>query len=175
MIPESFEYHIPKNLEEASRLLAQFGGEGKILAGGHSLVPMMKLRLAAPKHLIDLGRLTDLKYIREADGKIEMGALTTHFQIQSSSLLKEKCPLLPMTAREIGDVQVRNKGTLGGSLAHADPAADWPAAAVALDAELKAVSTTGERWVPASKFFMGLMATALNPGEIVTAIRFPAL
>jgi carbon-monoxide dehydrogenase medium subunit len=175
MIPEPFEYHVPKTLEEAAQLIAQFGDEGKLLAGGHSLLPLMKLRLASPKHLIDIARLDGLRYINEKDAYIEIGALTTHYRIQSSSLLKEKCPLLPMTAGEIGDVQVRNKGTLGGSLAHADPAADWPAAAVALDAELKAVSSTGERWVPASKFFIGLMTTALNPGEIVTAIRFPAL
>jgi carbon-monoxide dehydrogenase medium subunit len=173
MIPESFEYHIPKNLEEASRLLAQFGGEGKILAGGHSLVPMMKLRLAAPKHLIDLGRLTDLKYIREADGKIEMGALTTHFQIQSSSLLKEKCPLLPETAREIGDVQVRNRGTIGGSLAHSDPAADWPAAILALTGEIQARNVSSSRWIPASEFFVDLLTTALGTDEVLTAIRVP--
>jgi carbon-monoxide dehydrogenase medium subunit len=173
MIPESFEYHIPKNLEEASRLLAQFGGEGKILAGGHSLVPMMKLRLAAPRHLIDLGRLTDLKYIREADGKIEMGALTTHFQIQSSSLLKEKCPLLPETAREIGDVQVRNRGTIGGSLAHSDPAADWPAAILALAGEIQARNVSSSRWIPASEFFVDLLTTALGSDEVLTAIRMP--
>jgi len=175
MIPESFEYHVPRTLEEAAQLIAQFGDDGKLLAGGHSLVPMMKLRLASPKHLVDLGRLDGLRYILEKDGWLEIGALTTHYRIESSSLLKEKCPLLPMTAREIGDVQVRNKGTLGGNLAHADPAADWPAAIVALEAELKAVSAAGERWIPASEFFVGLMATSLSPGEILTAIRFPLL
>lgn len=175
MIPESFEYHVPRTLEEAAQLIAQFGDDGKLLAGGHSLVPMMKLRLASPKHLVDLGRLDGLRYILEKDGRLEIGALTTHYRIESSSLLKEKCPLLPMTACEIGDVQVRNKGTLGGNLAHADPAADWPAAIVALGAELKAVSAAGERWIPASEFFVGLMATSLNPGEILTAIRFPLL
>src|SRR5579872_6513830 len=169
MISESFEYHVPKTLEEAARLAAQFGDEGKLLAGGHSLVPMMKLRLASPKHLVDLGRIESLRYIREHEGSIEIGALTTHFQIESSSLLKENCPLLPEAAGEIGDVQVRNKGTLGGSLAHADPAADWPAVAVALDAEIKAVATSGERWIPAGEFFVDLLATALNPGEIVAA------
>ncbi|HVB28308.1 MAG TPA: FAD binding domain-containing protein, partial [Terriglobia bacterium] len=173
MISESFEYHVPKTLEEAAQLIAQFGDEGKLLAGGHSLVPLMKLRLASPKHLVDIARLDGLRYIIEKDGRLEIGALTTHYRIESSSLLKEKCPLLPQTAQEIGDVQVRNKGTLGGNLAHADPAADWPATAVALDAELKAVSTTGERWIPASEFFVGLMTTSLNPGEILTAIRFP--
>lgn len=175
MIPETFEYHVPKTLEEAAQLIAQFGEEGKLLAGGHSLVPLMKLRLASPRHVVDIAKLDGLRYIQERDGKIEIGALTTHYRIESSSLLKEKCPLLPQTAKEIGDVQVRNKGTVGGSLAHADPAADWPATALALDAEMKAVSTTGERWIPASNFFVDLMTTSLNPGEILTAVRFPEL
>lgn len=175
MIPESFEYHVPKTLAEASRLVAQFGGDGKVLAGGHSLVPLMKLRLAAPKHLIDIGRIGELRYIREDDGNVQIGALTTHFQIESSDLLKSKCPLLPESAREIGDVQVRNKGTLGGSLAHADPAADWPASILALDAEIKAASERGERWIPAKEFFVDLLTTALKPDEILTAVRLPVL
>lgn len=175
MIPEPFEYHVPKTLEEAAQLIAQFGEEGKLLAGGHSLVPLMKLRLASPKHLVDIAKLDGLRYIQERDGNIEIGALTTHYRIESSSLLKEKCPLLSQTAKEIGDVQVRNKGTIGGSLAHADPAADWPATALALDAEMKAVSTVGERWIPASKYFVDLMTTSLNPGDILTAVRFPGL
>jgi carbon-monoxide dehydrogenase medium subunit len=175
MIPEPFEYHVPKTLEEAARLVAQFGDDAKVLAGGHSLVPLMKLRLACPRHLVDIARLDGLHYVSEKGGHVEIGALTTHFAIESSSLLKEKCPLLPMVAGEIGDVQVRNKGTLGGSLVHADPAADWPAAAVALDAELRAVNTAGERWIPASEFFVDLMMTSLAPGEIVTAVRFPVL
>lgn len=175
MIPEPFEYHVPKTLEEASRLVAQFGGDGKILAGGHSLVPMMKLRLAAPKHLIDLGRLGDLSYIREAGDKMEIGALTTHFRIESSELLKAKCPLLPETAKEIGDAQVRNKGTIGGSLAHSDPAADWPAAVLALEAEIRAVSTRGDRWIPATDFFLDLLTTALEPDEILAALRVPSI
>ncbi len=175
MIPEPFEYHVPKTLIEASRLVAQFGGEGKVLAGGHSLVPLMKLRLAAPKHVVDLGRIAELNYIREDDGKLQIGALTSHFQIESSDLLKGKCPLLPETAKEIGDAQVRNKGTLGGSLAHSDPAADWPAAILAVGAEIKAVSARGERWIPAKEFFVDLLTTALQPDEILTAVRVPAL
>ncbi len=175
MIPEAFEYHTPKSLKEASRLLAQFGGDGKLLAGGHSLVPLMKLRLAAPKHVIDVGRIAELRYIREDGGKVQIGGLSTHFQLESSELLKSKCPLLPETAREIGDAQVRNKGTLGGSLAHADPAADWPAAILALDAEVQAVSERGERWIPAKEFFVDLLTTALKPDEILTAVRVPAL
>lgn len=175
MITQPFEYHVPKTLAEASQLAARFGAEGKILAGGHSLVPMMKLRLASPKHLIDLGRIADLSYIREEDGKIQVGALTTHYKIESSDLLKSKCPLLPETAREIGDVQVRNKGTMGGSLAHSDPAGDWPAAVLALDAEIQAVSESGERWIPVKNFFVNMLETALAPGEILAAIRLPPL
>jgi carbon-monoxide dehydrogenase medium subunit len=175
MIPESFEYHAPRNLAEATRLVGQFGSDGKLLAGGHSLVPLMKLHLAAPKHLIDIAGISELNYIREKGDRIEIGALATHFQLESSDLLKSRCPLLPETAREIGDVQVRNKGTLGGSLAHSDPAADWPAPMVALDAEMHAVSASGERWIRAQDFFVDLLATALRPEEILIALRVPAL
>lgn len=175
MIAQPFEYHVPKTLAEASQLVAQFGAEGKILAGGHSLVPMMKLRLASPKHLIDIGRIADLSYVREEHGKIQIGALTTHYKLESSELLKTKCPLLRETAREIGDAQVRNKGTIGGSLAHSDPAGDWPAAVLALDAEIQALGAGTERWIPARDFFVGLLETSLAAGEILTAIRVPAL
>jgi len=178
MIPQPFEYHAPKTLAEAQSLVAQFGADGKVLAGGHSLVPMMKLRLAAPRHLIDITRVAELSYIRPVgdDGaKIEIGALTTHYQIESSELLKAKCPLMPEAAREIGDAQVRNRGTLGGSLAHADPAGDWPAVAVALDAEIRAVSGRGERWIAARDFFVDLLTTSLALDEILAAVRVPAL
>ncbi len=175
MISQPFEYHAPKSLAEASRLLSQFSADGKVLAGGHSLIPLMKLRLAAPKHVIDIGRIAELSYIREDGGKIQIGGLTTHYQIQSSELLKAKCPLLPETAKEIGDPQVRNKGTMGGSLAHADPAGDWPAAILALDAEIKAASIRGDRWIPARDFFVDLLTTALKPDEILAAIRVPPL
>ena len=175
MIPQPFEYHVPKTVAEASRMVSQFGADGKLLAGGHSLVPMMKLRLASPKHLIDLGRIAELSYVREDGEKIQIGALTTHFKIESSELLKAKCPLLPETAKEIGDVQVRNKGTLGGSLAHSDPAADWPATILALDAEIQAVGARGERWIPAKEFFVNLLETALGSDEILTAVRVPAM
>ncbi|MGH9356528.1 MAG: FAD binding domain-containing protein, partial [Terriglobia bacterium] len=167
------ENHEPKHVEEDSRLLSQFGGDGKLLAGGHSLLPMMKLRLAAPRHLIDVGRLPDLRYIRETDGRIEIGALTTHFQIESSELLHSKLPLLPEAAREVGDVQVRNRGTLGGSLAHSDPAADWPAVILALDAEIQARGANSARWIPAAEFFIDLLSTALKDDEILTSIRIP--
>ncbi len=175
MITQPFEYHVPKTLAEASRLLSQFGGDGKVLSGGHSLIPLMKLRLAAPKHVIDIGRIAELSYIREDSGKIQVGALTTHFKIESSELLKSKCPLLPETAKEIGDPQVRNKGTLGGSLAHSDPAADWPAAILALDAEIQVASVRGERWIPAKEFFVDLLTTALKADEILVAVRIPVL
>lgn len=175
MIPSSFEYHVPKSLAEAAQLAAQLGSEGKILAGGHSLVPLMKLRLAAPRHVIDIGRIADLSFIREEGDKIRIGALATHYQLESSVMLKARCPLLTETAREIGDAQVRNTGTIGGSLAHADPAADWPAAIVALDAELRAVNTQGERWIAAKDFFVDLLTTALEADEILAEIRVPAL
>ena len=137
MIPAAFDYIAPQSLDEAVRALAAHGEEAKLLAGGHSLLPLLKLRLANPKLLIDLSKIPGLGNISQQDDKIVVGALTTHYQIESSALLKSKCPLLPQTARAIGDVQVRNRGTLGGSLTHADPSADWPAAILALGGELK--------------------------------------
>ena len=171
MIPAPFEYHTPTTLEEAVSLLAQDTDGAKILAGGHSLIPAMKLRLAQPQSLIDIGRIKSLSYIREEGGKILIGATTTHYQIESSDLLKSICPLLPECAANIGDVQVRNKGTIGGSLAHSDPAGDWPAAAIALGAELVAVGSNGERVLKADDFFVNLLTTALEPGEILREIR----
>jgi carbon-monoxide dehydrogenase medium subunit len=173
MIPAAFDYVRAGSLDEALRLLSKHGDDAKLLAGGHSLLPAMKLRLAQPKVLIDLGRVSELSYIREEGGKIAIGALTTHYEIESSPLLKEKCPLLPETAVQIGDVQVRNRGTIGGSLAHADPAADWPAPVLALDAELEVAGPKGRRTVEASKFFVDMLQTALQPGEILTAVRVP--
>ncbi len=175
MIPAPFEYHAPKTLEEALRLVERHGDEAKVLAGGHSLLPLMKLRLAAPRYIIDIGRLHGMSYIREEAGKIAIGALTTHTDVENSELLQAKCPLLPETAAEIGDVQVRNRGTLGGSLAHADPAADYPASILALDAEMVVASTSGTRVVPASEFFVDMLTTQLRPGEILTQVRVPAL
>lgn len=177
MIPQAFEYSVPSTFDEAASLLAEGGGESKILAGGHSLLPMMKLGLASPHRLIDLRKLAGpggLRYIREAGEHIEIGALTTHFDIESSPLLNAKCPLLPETAGEIGDVQVRNRGTLGGSLAHADPAADWPAAMLALDAEIEARTAAGSRWIAADDFFVDLFITALQQGEILAGVRLRA-
>ncbi len=171
MIPAQFDYIAPASLAEAVTLLAAHQDEAKILAGGHSLIPAMKLRLAQPQLLIDIGCIKDLAYIREADGQILIGALTTHYELESSARLLELCPLLPACASSIGDVQVRNKGTIGGSLAHADPAADWPAAILALDAELVAVSAQGERTIKATDFFVDMLTTALAPGEILREIR----
>lgn len=175
MIPAAFEYHVPKSLDEALRLLDQHGDEAKVLAGGHSLLPLMKLRLAAPRYVVDIGRIKQLDYIRERNGSIAIGALATHAAIESSALLKAKCPLLAETAAEIGDIQVRNRGTIGGSLAHADPAADYPAAILALEAEIVASSTTEERTIAAADFFVDLLTTQLRPGEMLTEVRVSAV
>lgn len=170
MIAGQFDYKRAKTLDEALTLLAQ-NEDAKILAGGHSLIPAMKLRLMQPPLLIDIGRIKDLAYIREEDGQIRIGAATTHYQIESSDLLKTICPLLPECASHIGDVQVRNKGTIGGSVAHSDPAGDWPAAIIALNADLVAVGKNGERTIKAGDFFVDLLTTALEAGEILREIR----
>lgn len=173
MIPNQFEYFAPTTLDEALSLLSMHRGEAKLLAGGHSLIPLLKFRLAAPKYMIDLGRIPDLAYIREDGEKIAIGAMTTHRAIESSALLKQLCPLLPETARQIGDVQVRNRGAIGGSLAHADPAGDFPAAVLALSAEIRAVGPQGERSIRAEDFFVDLLTTALEEDEILTEVRVP--
>ena len=170
MIAAQFDYVRANTLDEALTLLAQ-NEDAKILAGGHSLIPAMKLRLAQPPLLIDLGRIKDLSYIREEGGQIRLGAMATHYEIESSDLLNKICPLLPECAGHIGDVQVRNKGTIGGSLAHSDPAGDWPAAIIALNADLIATSKSGERTIKADDFFVDLLTTALEPGEILREIR----
>jgi aerobic carbon-monoxide dehydrogenase medium subunit len=173
MIPPAFDYIAPQSLDEAVRALVAHGEEAKLLAGGHSLLPLLKLRLANPKLLIDLSKIPGLSNISQQDDKIVVGALTTHYQIESSELLKTKCPLLPQTARAIGDVQVRNRGTIGGSLAHADPSADWPAAILALGGELKLSGPKGERRIAVEEFFLGTMTTVVEPTEILTEIRVP--
>jgi carbon-monoxide dehydrogenase medium subunit len=173
MIPASFDYIAAKSLDEAISLLGKHKDDAKILAGGHSLLPAMKLRLMQPKVLIDLGRIKDLSYIKEEGGQIRIGAMTTHFQIEISDVLRRACPLLPETASHLGDMQVRNKGTIGGSLAHSDPAADWPAAILALDAEIVATSARGDRTIKAADFFVEMLTTSLEPGEILREIRIP--
>src|SRR6185503_7827920 len=171
MIPTQFDYLTPATLDEAVSLLTQHSDDAKILAGGHSLIPAMKLRLAMPQILIDIGRIKDLSYIREEGGQLLIGAMTTHYQIESSDQLRDTCPILPECAAQIGDAQVRNKGTFGGSLAHSDPAADWPAVAIALGAEIVAVSANGERVISADDFFVDMLTTKLEPGEILREIR----
>jgi carbon-monoxide dehydrogenase medium subunit len=173
MIPASFDYLAPKSLDEALSALGARGEDAKLIAGGHSLLPLMKLRLANPKVLIDIGRIRNLNEIRAAKDQLVVGALATHFQIESSALLQKSCPLLPQTARTIGDVQVRNRGTIGGSVVHADPAADWPAAMLALGGRLKLRGRTGERMIDAEKFFLGPMTTAIEASEILTEIHLP--
>jgi aerobic carbon-monoxide dehydrogenase medium subunit len=173
MYPASFDYHTPGSLQEAISLLGKLRDDAKLLAGGHSLIPMMKLRLAQPKHLIDLRKVPGLAGIREDGGSIAIGAMTTHWQVESSKLLQAKVPVASDAAAMIGDPQVRNLGTIGGSLAHADPAADMPAVMIALGAELVIEGARGRRTVKVDDFFKGLMMTAVGPDEILAEIRVP--
>ena len=173
MFPAPFEYVRPSTLAEAVALLAKHGDDAKVLAGGHSLIPAMKLRLAQPAVLIDIGRIQELSYIRERGGKVAIGPTTTHYAIESSPVLRKSSPLLADVARHLGDLQVRNKGTIGGSLVHADPAADYPAAILALDAEMDLCGPNGVRTVHARDFFVGLLESAAGPGEILCEIRVP--
>ncbi len=173
MIPASFDYSAPETISEALKLLAA-NPDSKLLAGGQSLIPLLKLRLAAPGHLIDLGRVPDLHFIAETGQIIHIGAMTTHYQIETSELLREKCPLLAKAAANIGDVQVRNRGTIGGSVAHADPAADYPAALLALGAKVKIVGSKGAREMGIEDFLVDALTTALEPGEIISEIQVPA-
>ncbi len=172
MIPAAFDYHRPRTLDEAVTLLTR-NEDAKVLAGGHSLLPAMKLRLAQPKTIIDLGSVAGLSYVREQGAVIAIGAMTTHFTIESSELLRRKCPLLPEIAGQIGDVQVRNRGTIGGALVHADPAADWPAGVLALDAEFEIAGPSGRRTVRGEEFFVEMMQSAVQPNEILCEIRVP--
>ena len=173
MIPSSFEYHAPASIPDALGLLRQFGAEAKLLAGGHSLLPLMKMRFAAPAHLIDLGRIAELKGIREDKGAIVIGAMTTENELIWSKLLQEKCPLIVEGARQISDPQVRYKGTIGGDISHGDPGNDHPALMIALGASFVLRGAGGERAVPADGFFHGLYDTELTGDEIMTSIRIP--
>ena len=173
MIPAAFEYSSPTTLSHAIALLQEHGADAKILAGGQSLIPLMKLRMAAPKHVIDLNRITDLSYIRESDGHLTIGALTRESQIDSSDLIRQKYPLLADTASVIGDPLVRNLATVGGNLAHADPANDHGATMLALGAAVVATGPNGARTIALTDFFTGVFTTALNPDEILTEIRIP--
>jgi carbon-monoxide dehydrogenase medium subunit len=173
MIPGSFEYYAPRSLDDAVKYLAAHRDDVKVLSGGQSLLPLMKMRLSKPGAIVDIGRIPGLDATREEGNSLVIGALVTHAQIESSELLQRNCPLLPQTATTIADVQVRNRGTLGGSIAHADPAGDWPAAILALDAEIQCFGPNGERWVKCDDFFLGLLMSVLEPDELVTAIRAP--
>jgi len=171
MIPASFDYVLPRTLPEAIAELVKHGPEAKVLAGGHSLIPLMKLRLSTPSFLVDIGRLGNLNYIREEDGHIAIGALTSHHDIEFSELLKNKLPLLTSAASQIGDPQVRNRGTIGGAASHADPFGDFPACLLALDAEFKVVGERGDRTITAKDFFVDTFTTSLEPNEILREIR----
>lgn len=173
MIPAAFEYTRAGSAEEAVSLLATHGEDAKLLAGGHSLIPLMKLRLASPSVLIDVGRVRDLSYIRDAGGQVAIGALTRHRDIETSDLLHNQVPILAHVAGLVGDPQVRHRGTIGGSLAHGDPASDLPAVVLALGGTLVARGPGGEREIPATEFFTGFLETALRPDEVLTEVRLP--
>ena len=171
MISVGFEYERASSVDDAIAKLGAAGG-AKLIAGGHSLVPLMKLRLSEPERLIDISKIPGLSGIKETGGRIEIGATTTHADIAASTLLRDKCAVMAEAAAEIGDPQVRNRGTIGGSLAHADPAADLPAVVIALDADIVLKGKGGARTVKASAFFRGLYDVDLAPGELITAIQF---
>src|SRR6185369_16220372 len=173
MIAHNFEYIVPTSLGDAVNLLQKHAGRAKIVAGGHSLIPMMKLRLATPEFLIDIGRIPELSYVKEDSGKIKIGALTTHHIVETSDVIRRRLSALADAAGLIGDIQVRNKGTIGGSIAHADPASDYPASILAFNATIVTLGPKGERQVPASQFFVDMMTTALDQNEIVREIQIP--
>ncbi len=173
MIPEEFEYKRAATLDEAISLIQASNGDGKFLAGGHSLIPLMKLRLSEPGTLIDISRIPALQGITEKDGKIVVGAVTTHADVVNSELIRRLCPVVSECASEIGDPQVRNRGTMGGSLAHSDPAADYPAVMVALDAEIHLKGPGGWRAVKAGDFFQGMFTVDMAEDEIIAGIQLP--
>ncbi len=175
MIPAAFEYVRADSVDAALSALTKYGDEAKLLAGGHSLLPLMKLRLAAPSVLVDVGRLDDLRYINDAGDYIAIGALTRHRDLETSSLLASAAPLLAHAAGHVGDPQVRHRGTIGGSLAHADPASDLPAVALAMGATIVATGPNGTREIAASEFYTGFLESALAPDELLTEIRIPKL
>jgi carbon-monoxide dehydrogenase medium subunit len=173
LIPAPFTYQRASSVDEALELAARGGDDAKFLAGGHSLLPLMKLRLAVPEVLVDIGRLSELRYISDDGSHIAVGALTSHDEMARSGLLGSELPLLAQAAGQVGDPQVRHRGTIGGSIAHADPAADLPAVILALGATLVAQGPSGRREIAAGAFFRGLFETALEPGELLTEIRIP--
>jgi carbon-monoxide dehydrogenase medium subunit len=173
VIPASFTYHRASSVDEALSLAAELGEDAKFLAGGHSLLPMMKLRFAVPADLIDLGRITELSYIRDEGTYVAIGALTRHHDVNTSQLLQAEIPLVAHAAGQVGDPQIRHRGTIGGSVAHADAASDLPAVLLALDATFVVRGASGSRSVPAAEFFKGVFETAIEPGELLTEIQVP--
>jgi carbon-monoxide dehydrogenase medium subunit len=172
VISTAFEYTRATSVDDALAKLGAANGQGKLIAGGHSLIPVMKLRLNQPGTLIDIGRIPELSGIRKKNGKIEVGAATVHHDVATSAIIRQECPMLAETAASIGDAQVRNRGTVGGSIAHADPAADYPAAMLALDAEIQIRGPRGSRAVEARKFFLGLFTVDLAADELIVGVQF---
>ena len=175
MFTAPFEYFAPQSVEEAAQLLAEHGDNAKILAGGHSLIPIMKLRLAKPSVLIDLSRIPSLSFVEDTNGGLRIGPTTTYYELMTSDLVKARAPVIAEAASVVADVQVRNRGTIGGSLAHADPAGDMPAVALALGARLSVTSRGASRTIDIEDFFVDLLTTSLEPSEIIDAIEVPAL
>jgi carbon-monoxide dehydrogenase medium subunit len=175
VIPARFDYDVAESVDHAVELLGEGGGDAKLLAGGHSLIPALKLRISRPSKLVDLGRLSDLAYVKDAGTHVAVGALTRHAAVAADPLLQEHCPIVSFTAGQIGDPQVRHFGTLGGTLAHGDPASDMPAVILALGAELVARGKGGERTIPAAEFFTGVFETTLAADEVLVEARVPKL
>jgi carbon-monoxide dehydrogenase medium subunit len=173
VIPVAFDYQRASSVDEAVSLLAEHGDEAKLLAGGHSLLPMMKLRLAYPSVLVDIGRLTELSYVRDAGDHLAIGALTRHRTVETDELVRAQAPLLATVTSHVGDPQVRHRGTIGGSIAHADPASDIPSALLALGGSVVARGPGGEREIPATELFTGFLESSLAPDEVVTEVRIP--
>ena len=174
MIPATFDYVRAEGVDDAIRLLGEHGDDAKLLAGGHSLLPLMKLRLATPGVLVDIGRCRDLAYVRADGDDVRIGALTRHADLETSDVLRELVPLLAHAAGEVGDPQVRHRGTIGGSIAHADPASDLPAVLLALGATVAVRGASGERSIPIDDFFLGFLESALAPDEVLTELVVPA-
>lgn len=173
MIPAAFQYHAPTTLRQALNILRRHPGDSKVLAGGHSLLPLMKLRLSQPGHVVDLGRVAGMNSIEERDGGLAIGAMVTHYMLESSPLVQRQAPVLAETAGQLGDIQVRNKGTIGGSMAHADPAADLTAVALALEARIRTTGTGRARTIAADRFFVDIFTTQLQETELITEILVP--
>jgi carbon-monoxide dehydrogenase medium subunit len=173
MIPAKFDYARATTVREAVDLLQRHGEDAKLIAGGHSLLPLMRLRLATPSLLVDVGRIPDLAYVREDGSEVAIGALTRHHDVHRSELLRAEAPLVAHVAGQVGDPQVRHRGTIGGSLAHGDPASDLPAAVLALGGSLVVEGPSGRRTIPATEFFVGFLETALRPDEVLVEVRVP--